>query len=126
MNRMEDALREALRRREPPAGFTERVMAKALEPAVARSRAWGFLHVFSSRRWSWGFAVAAACILMLVGVEHRRAERARAEAARHQVITALRVTSEALESVREQIQKSTSRQVIHLSPGILTVSKERI
>ena len=41
MNRFEDEISEALRRKEPPAGFADRVIARAAAPApAARAGSW--------------------------------------------------------------------------------------
>jgi len=42
MSKLDDALREALRRQEPPDGFADRVMAK-VEVRHARAGFWGAL-----------------------------------------------------------------------------------
>lgn len=128
MNPLEDALRDALRRENPPADFAERVVACVRQP-VPEGPAWFWQRlrlVFRAPMLRLA-TVGAACLLLVVGVQHQRRERAKAEAARRQVMVALRVTSEALQSVRKQVSESRSaRQVIHVSPGILTASKEKL
>jgi hypothetical protein len=70
-------------------------------------------------------AAGVLAVLVAVGVQHRQ-RQLRAEAAREQVLIALRVTGAALDSVREQVRNSSSaRQVITVSPGIFTSSKEK-
>ena len=127
MSRLEDALRDALRREDPPEGFAERVLARVGSPApAAASGPWERL-----AGWFWlpAMRVATAGALSVVlatGILYQHARQARAEAARRQVIVALRITSETLESVREQVRNSSSaQQWIRVSPGILTSSKEK-
>ena len=88
---LESALREALRPVEPRAGFETRVM-HALD-ASRRQR---------YRPPLWGFASAAAAIFALVAVgalsyrEH--AQALRAEQTRAQVLEALRITNDKLDT----------------------------
>ncbi len=95
----ERQLRDALRRVDAPPGFAERVVAKA----AARERA---KHV-PVRRW---LAVAASVLLVVSGGvygEHYRREQIRrqqAEAARAQLVVALRITSRQIEKVEERLR----------------------
>ena len=87
---LEDQLRRALGREEPPPGFAARVAAAAEAAASRRASRWGR---FRPRAFRWA---AAACVLALAGgiaLERRREceTRARGEAARHQVMLALKI-----------------------------------
>jgi hypothetical protein len=126
MSRLEDALREALRREEPPAGFTERVMARVGRPVAEPPSGLFARWTAAFRRPALRLAAAGVlAVLVAVGVQHRQ-RQLRAEAAREQVLIALRLTGAALDSVREQVRNSSSaRQVITVSPGIFTSSKEK-
>ena len=70
MNRLEDALRGALRREEPPAGFAGRVLAAAQgrDQQRAVSRWWFFRQ---SPRLRWAAAFAAVVLLAGGGIEYR-------------------------------------------------------
>jgi len=99
MNELEDLLRDALQRREPPPGFAERVMAR-----VPRRRP-----VFV-----WWRQMAAIAALLAVTVSsamyerHREVQRQRAEAASRQLIYALRLTAARLERVQYRVAKSSA------------------
>jgi hypothetical protein len=90
MSRLDDELKIALRREEPPPGFAERVLARADFPR--RRRAW------------WAAAIAAA-ILLAAGVEfeHQRRLRADGEQARARVMLALRITGSKLQFIKEKV-----------------------
>jgi hypothetical protein len=101
MNRLEEALRDALRREEAPGGFTEGVLARLSSPA-ARPAPWVWL------RWA---LVTTLSLLLLVAVQYNteRRRRAEGERAKAQVLTALRITAEKLEYTREKTTRATSR-----------------
>ena len=108
MSRLEDELRIALRREEPPAGFAARVLARASAEAAAGPETLGE----RLARWftlpSLRLAVAATlCLAVVVGVQQERAERERVqgEAAKKQLLIALQVTGSALHSVRGKVQR---------------------
>jgi hypothetical protein len=104
-DRLEDELRRALRRGEPPEGFTERVLAAAAEPSARRmdhpraAALWFHSPVF---RWA---MVAAACLLLVTGAARYRQHRieARGEAAKAQLMLALRITGGKLEAIRAKV-----------------------
>ena len=107
MSWIENQLRDALGRRQPPEGFAERVMerigregaATATRPVVMERRP--VLH----RTW-FRFAALAACVALIVAgslvqlrLERQARERARAE----QAFAALQLTAGKLHSVRARI-----------------------
>ena len=100
MNRLEDKLREALKREEPPAGFAERVLARAAE--TKRDARTG---IFASHGLRWGLAGALCLALLMVAIEYRQAqeERARSEAAKEQVMLALRIVGDQLQFVWSKV-----------------------
>ncbi len=80
MNPLEDALRDALRRENPPADFAERVVACVRQP-VPEGPAWFWQRlrlVFRAPMLRLA-TVGAACLLLVVGVQHQRRERAKAK-----------------------------------------------
>jgi len=90
MSRLDDELKVALGRVDPPPGFAGRVLARA------ESRR-------SGRQW-WIAAIAAG-LLLAGGLEFERERRIRAqgEAAKQQVIMALQITSNKLQFIKEKI-----------------------
>ncbi|MBK5294466.1 MAG: hypothetical protein JJE04_22645 [Acidobacteriia bacterium] len=95
MNEFEDQLREAMHRREPGPGFAGRVAAMATGARKPVRR--------SNPVWRWAMAAAAACLMMVTGVQEYR--RHQGEQARRQLLLALQITSEKLSLVDRQLEK---------------------
>ncbi len=98
MKSFEDELRQALRRREPPPGFAERVLARAgARQRQPRRPAW--------LDWRW-LAPVAALLVLTVGLnlflERRR--RLAGEQAKQQVMLALQLTGSKLRYAQERVQ----------------------
>src|SRR5262245_54348563 len=99
MNRFERDLSESLKRREPPPGFAERVLA----------------HTFATEKpgwsaWQW-LAVAALVVLMVGGVVVVREQQRQAEIEhnKQQLIVALQITSSKLNRVQERLSAIQQR-----------------
>ena len=111
MSKLDDALREALRRESPPEGFAERVMAK-VEVCRARVGLWGALaERFRSPRLQW--ATALACILLLAGgFEYSRwgVERARGERAKQEYMLALHIAGGKLHAAQARVERISHSQ----------------
>jgi hypothetical protein len=95
MNEFENELRKALCRREPPPGFSDRVMAR-----VPRK----------PNRLPWMAALAAALVLVMAGIsfwhqERERQRRVAAEKAKAELIYALQVTASGLETAKAMLQR---------------------
>lgn len=141
MKPLDDELRNALKRVEPPPGFAGRVMARVEQLAEERARAatkpvrsrspWSPLSWFG-RRMSVSFgavAAMAAVVLLAVGMalwqQHRiEQERREGEAARAQLIEALRVTSAKLNHVRSKVREVTGDGDLMHAPGRHRTSSE--
>lgn len=94
MNSVEEQLRTALRRRTPPPGFAERVMA--------RTQKSGF------RKSPWRLAAIAAAILAAVSLgvfqlSGRRQDNAEGKMARDELLLGLQITADKLQLVREKL-----------------------
>ena len=92
MNQIERDLREALRRREAPPGFAERVLAKTRQP--------------ESRGHSWVWLAAAALVLLMIGgigVVREQRRQAEGERAKEELMVALRITGSKLRDVQERL-----------------------
>ncbi len=101
MSRLEETLKQALRREEPPYGFTQRVLTRAASPAP-RPGPWAWLR--------WALAAAVPLVLLLtVQYNAERRRRAEGELAKTQMLTALRITADKLEYAREKVLRVTSR-----------------
>jgi hypothetical protein len=102
MNRLENELHNAMRREEPPEGFADRVLARVSERKhVSRML---FLMRPSFR---WALAGALCLLLVVAGVEYRqdKQEQARGEAAKAQLMLALRITAGKLQLAQEKVQQ---------------------
>jgi hypothetical protein len=104
MTPFEEDLKQALRRQEPPAGFTTRLLARcAEEDAKAGS---GLLGLFS---WRLGITTAVAALLLSgVGgtVWERHQREVRGMAAKRQLLLAMRIAGEKLQQVQERVNES--------------------
>jgi hypothetical protein len=98
---MENELKAALRRKEPPEGFTERVLAaidggQALMPVPPERTG---MSACPPRRWPWRAASAAALVVLLAG----GGEALRIVRAKQQMLTALHITSAKLRDARNHV-----------------------
>ena len=125
MDELERELTEALRRVDAPEGFAERVMGRAFadpthDGGTAMNGATGMAaeakvvvmprRQGSLRMKAWvGGAVAAMLALGVFGAEqlHQQRERVeRVEAANQEFATTVRITDEALQHARQQLEKA--------------------
>lgn len=108
---LDAALKAALRREEPPAGFEARLMARLAsqprrEAALAR---WFQLPLFRFPAMTRLAFAGVLCLMVLAGVqyEHERRERVEGEAAKAKLMQALRVTGTELQAVRAKVLESS-------------------
>lgn len=84
---LEDQLRNALQRQDPPEGFAERVIGRA-----ARQR---------TPRWVWpALAAIAAAVMLSIAGEYRRAQEERAG---QQAIMAIRMVADELNMAQNEV-----------------------
>ena len=105
---LERELRQVLRPVDPPAGFADRIIARAHTDAAQPRRARILMFpTMRSRVWI-GSAVAAMLLVGVAGEQaHQRLEqRRKAEEAQKQFETALQVTDRALDHARQQLQRA--------------------
>jgi hypothetical protein len=113
MTRLEDQLRAVLQHEEPPAGFTDRVLAQAAERGERRERSlwFQFRNLFAIHRLSWAAAVVAMVVVASgVGLHIQEQRRAEGEAAKRQVMLALRITGEKWQVAAKEIGGKTDTQ----------------
>src|SRR5262245_42188186 len=130
MNRFEEELKLALRREEPPPGFTDRVMARIAElQGQEKSReksVWlrRLMEFFQPARMKWAMAGAMAGLLLIGGFgvhrfrenERRRlaeiaeGERAEGERAKEQVMLAMRIASAKLNIAQKKVYETASHE----------------
>ncbi len=111
MSRLDDGLREALRRVDPGPDFTRAVLEGA---AAARPKESWWRRLASGMRpplVRWAAAGLVACALLASGVEyqHERRQRAEGEAAKQQLVLALRIAGAKLHGVQEKVLESANR-----------------
>ena len=102
-NGMEDVaeqLRNALRRKEPPAGFAERVLGQVAYVERRSTR--------STLRVGYWAAAAALVAAMAGGIQYRaiQKERAEGEAAKARVVLALHIAGSKLQLVQTKINRT--------------------
>jgi hypothetical protein len=99
MSRLEDELRQALRRREPPAGFAERAAARARARQTEKRRP-------RLLTWRW-LAPVAALLVLAAGLRffEERHRRLAGERAKEQVMLALQLTGSRLRLAQQRIQQ---------------------
>jgi hypothetical protein len=105
---MENELRKALRRESPPAGFADRVIAKAGQPVRLPSRQpwWKF------RPLVFANAFLLTAVLSIGGLMYKRHEEQRALEARRQLVTALNVTRASLQKAQERIRRVAAKPIL--------------
>ena len=99
MASLDDELRSALRRREPSADFTERVLARvAAGPPRRASQPWV----------RWVAAMAATLVLTAGALEYRHYE---GERAKEQVLMAVRIAGSKLSKAQKKVHLLTHRSI---------------
>jgi hypothetical protein len=99
MDRLEEQLKNALRRRQPPEGFAPRIVARVgLGTREARRWLW-----FPRLRWA---LVLLLCVAVFGGLvyRHARVERARGEVAKRQAIMALRIAGRKIQEAKSKVR----------------------
>ena len=113
MTRLEDQLRAALQHEEPPAGFADRVLARAAKQDERRERSlwFQFRNMFAVHRLGWAAAAVAIVVVASgLGVRVEEQRRAEGEAAKRQVMLALRITGEKWQVAAKEISGKTETQ----------------
>ena len=109
MNYPDDELKGALRRREPPDGFAERVLTRVVVESAAQSvphrEPW--LKFFTQPLVRWASAAALAGALIAGGIHYRNVQRERTEgeAAKQQLMLALRIASSKLQLAKAKVNE---------------------
>jgi len=107
-HRLEDELRDALRREEPPADFAAKILAQTAGGPT--------LQVVPRRDRSWfqrplGLAMAAALATMAIVpamiLEQHRREQERGLKAKQELLTALAITREQFQYAKAKVQRAT-------------------
>jgi hypothetical protein len=101
MTPFEEELRQALKRREPAADFTARVLARAAEEDAPKNSGFWF-------SWRLGLATATVAVLTFSGgMVYQQHERSlKGMAAKRQLLIAMRITGTKLQQVQERVKES--------------------
>ena len=121
MTRFEDELKNALRRREPPQGFSHRVLARAAEIGSRQAdHAWRelWLKIFDqplapANVLRWATVTVLAAGLVVGGVHYRsvQRERTQGEAAKQRLLLALRIAGRKLQLAKTRVDQINSGRV---------------
>jgi hypothetical protein len=105
MSRLDDALREALRREDPGPDFAREVLARAAAARPKQSWWRALASGFRPPLVRWATAGVLACALLATGLEYRRErhQRAEGEAAKQQLVLALRIAGVKLHVAQEKV-----------------------
>lgn len=113
MNQFEDELKHAFHRVEAPADFAEQVLARVVEQKSVRDVArdsWWRIFSLPIVRWA---AITATAASLIVGAVHYRnvqQERVRGEAAKQQLMLALRIAGSKLQLARARVNEINATQ----------------
>lgn len=106
-DKLEQELRKALRPVEPPPGFVERVLARAeSEGGIARGTP--RIDWFGMAGWRWAAASALCVALAASAVVYQHERQKQGEAAKEQLMLALRITSSKLQLASEGVREIAS------------------
>jgi anti-sigma-K factor RskA len=99
--KLEDQLRNALRREDPPEGFAERVIQQAGPVRAQLRQASPKRGFWRASPWLWpAVAAMAATLVLSVSIQYRRAQEERAG---KQAIYALQIVAEELNMARSEV-----------------------
>ena len=110
MNRLDEELKKALQRVEPPAGFAERVLAKAAAENREKTRSWPWFDWFGASGLRWATACALCIAFATSGLIYHHEEHKRGEQVKAQLMLALRITSSKLQIATQNVRELSSEQ----------------
>lgn len=113
MNYSDKELKSALRRREPPEGFAERVLARvATERVQSTPQKEFWLAFFTQPLVRWASVAALGGALIAGGIHYRNVQRERAEgeAAKQQLMLALRIAGSKLQLAKAKVNEVNVRE----------------
>lgn len=106
MSYLEDDLKMALRRTEPPEGFANRVLARANGNAATKPSWWQYMTVLvRPPRLQWvALSLIVSFMIPAAGVYRKeRQARAEGERAKEQLVFAMRMTGNKLHRVQQKV-----------------------
>jgi hypothetical protein len=111
-DRLEDALKHALRREDPAEHFVQQVMARvAVENSIPQQQRDSWLSLFTQPLVRWAaLAAVAAALIFGVHIYTVRRERAQGEAAKQRLMLALRVAGSKLQLAKAKVNEMNMNQ----------------
>ena len=113
MTNVDDEIKQALRRVDPPAGFAERVLQRVTAGGASTARSGGVPVRLVRAKTMFRWAAAAALALTVTGGAWYRAElrrQAQGEEAKRQVLLSLRLASSKLQFVQAKVNQQGAHQ----------------
>jgi hypothetical protein len=101
MSNLEDDLRIALRREEPPADFTERVLARLNQPPAEPTWRERWAVLMRPPRLQWVAVAVIVSVVIPAGVQYRKGERAK-----EQLLFAVRVAGTKLHQAQRKVAET--------------------
>jgi hypothetical protein len=105
---LEDALRNALRREDAPDGFSANILTRvARRNTVPRAEQRSWFALFSQPLMRWAATAAVSISLIIGGMYYRnlQRERAQGEAAKQQLMLALRIAGSKLQLAKQKVHE---------------------
>lgn len=104
-HRLENALKEALRREDAPESFAAKVLMRVAQKSAEAESQHSWFNVFSRPALRWAAFAAVLICLTLGGIHYRQVQRERAqgEAAKQQLMLALRIAGSKLHMAKEKV-----------------------
>ena len=112
MKPLDDQLQELFRRKEPPEGFAERLMARIEQEPQRQTAAERTKALFWRPMLRWVAVAAVVSVVAVAGIsryEQQKRMQAQAEQASRQAMVALRITHEEIDAALERAQHVTVR-----------------
>ncbi|HLY17468.1 MAG TPA: hypothetical protein VKR61_09595 [Bryobacteraceae bacterium] len=105
---LDDELKSALRRHEPPPDFTARVLARVSAGPARTAPLAGLSSTLTRKSTRWVAAIAATLLLAAGALEYRQYE---GERAKSQVLLAMRITASKLNKAQKKVQMLSHRSI---------------
>ena len=113
MKRLEDELRNALRHKEAPAGFAERVASRIFFHGPKQKKGWKkYGSFFSFPRIAWCAVAVVTCLAVFLGIDQYRSyqrTRAEGELAKNQLMLALKIAGKKLSLAQKKVLEIHNR-----------------
>ena len=119
MTYSDQELKNALQRQEAPKGFSDRVLARLAQQGPAAKPRASWLNVFTQPFVRWATAAAMCAALIAGGLYYRQVqikaerERAQGEAAKQQLVLALRIAGSKLQLAKAKVNEMNTNETQH-------------